>query len=1484
MQPHCRQRARILLASLCLMLVTLSPMAGTTRGLDLSAISDRLRDAEKGAQSEPVKQILRTARRALDHADEQNERGDSAGADAELRAASAALEKAAPLVGSESENLRAAVQSIRDSLATALAPAIAVTRQDVETAAGLHVATFDTLQGTVTVNLPDDMAAGDTISGTVIAEGKGSTPEEKQRNQDSLSGTVVEMEQQKTAASDPGGRGKWVVPAAAVVAIPLILRDHQGRTIGKVDIPVAKAPTGQVVPAGRNDRPAGAAPSAASVGAFQLPSAGQSGKPVTITGPFDGDSSTSVVSVAGKAIDVLAESPRKLVARAPSGIVGVAVLEVTKRLQVTHCEYRNLGVKLSAANLNLKGGERTTMTVTVDGAEGMAQSVPLSVVNRSPTVVHLDSGDTQTLEIDPRKLTAGKFVATRGLTGVKPGGFNITASIAPGSIPPAACTTTSAAPPSPPARPATTVPGSAQAAPRQGPVIDTPGSNWDFEQGLAGWKPTGDAFTHQPTLGDNVVAARVRTDMTLERGGIGGDYWRRVPYPIGHHLDAWVGTSENHPNPATPLGAVGGDAGTGTLTSGVFPLDDGHRFIAFVVGGGSDVATERVELQVRGENDADIADLEGLVAANRYATVGLAALMGGTALANGVGERDGNYVVALTASGHDSEVMRPVVFEVPRTLRGRQGRIRIVDNAGGTWGHINADDFRFGAAQPPDRSPRLWGFADTHAHPMNDLAFGGNLIQGSLYARDGSAYASEGYRKTALPTMFDSIGRPQLGQLGTLLTAIGHGPILDSTRLIRSGYPELQGYPTTSQMAGQTVYSEWVRRAYDGGLRLMSALAVNTWVVSSLPLKRAVLGSTQPESDKGSADVQVADIKAWAALPENRSWVEVAFTPADARRIIGSNKLAIVIGIELDSLGNFVPNGWFRPTLPPGEPGPVVMPADRTEQRRLIAAEVDRLYAEGVRQIGPFHYVSGVWGGAAVSQRFFNDINRGITGDNVEVVSGDAEGIRYRLDMDGWGAGGLASRTALTGAGNHQGSTWEGTRLGHMNAMPLLPAGTILFEEMTRRGLLIDVDHASHRSVEGLLALATPRHYPLLSSHSDYLDLGLPDLGPTGHLGLTGPGDFTYLGLIYDDAANLRRFDTTIQDPLRNERMITRASLRAIHELGGTTGVIMWLPRRTSWGDAVPNDCDGSSKTWAQSYQYAVDVTGGRGVALSTDRVTIYPRFGPNSGFLLGLEGSSMYHRDERRFQQVDAQSNGVRYDTPLREWGAFRFKLALGTSGAWEKTPVRDSSSSEPSTTWESQPVEIGDAWMAIAAWAAGRNPRTMPLPRHGIDGGPRVIDYAWGLGSTSESEVYSDGVLQLPGALHSRYAAYCVMNRRVPSDLRSLRFDLSVDRIWDEYWWVKRAYEQWQRMEGNNEPLRRYIFGYRDLGAERVSRDFDVNLDGVAHYGMIPDFLQDVANSHRRPAEVGAYLNPLFSSAESFISMWEKARTAAGLHDSDP
>ena len=77
-----------------------------------------------------------------------------------------------------------------------------------------------------------------------------------------------------------------------------------------------------------------------------------------------------------------------------------------------------------------------------------------------------------------------------------------------------------------------------------------------------------------------------------------------------------------------------------------------------------------------------------------------------------------------------------------------------------------------------------------------------------------------------------------------------------------------------------------------------------------------------------------------------------------------------------------------------------------------------------------------------------------------------------------------------------------------------------------------------------------------------------------------------------------------------------------------------------------------------------------------------------------------------------------------------------------------------------------------------------------------------------------------------------------------------------------------KWKQMKGDNRPLSRCRAGPR--------RDFDINLDGMAHYGMRPDLLQDVRNSGLTAED----LAPLFRSAYDYVQMWDAcARRAAEI-----
>lgn len=51
--------------------------------------------------------------------------------------------------------------------------------------------------------------------------------------------------------------------------------------------------------------------------------------------------------------------------------------------------------------------------------------------------------------------------------------------------------------------------------------------------------------------------------------------------------------------------------------------------------------------------------------------------------------------------------------------------------------------------------------------------------------------------------------------------------------------------------------------------------------------------------------------------------------------------------------------------------------------------------------------------------------------------------------------------------------------------------------------------------------------------------------------------------------------------------------------------------------------------------------------------------------------------------------------------------------------------------------------------------------------------------------------------------------------------------------------------------------------------NRTFDLNYDGLAHYGMLPDMLQDT----RVVGMTQEQLGPMFQGAEAIVQTWEKA-----------
>lgn len=284
------------------------------------------------------------------------------------------------------------------------------TEAHTETAWGLHSSTFDTPHGQVVLTVSDDVALGDTLSGRVRLEPDGQDEETRAANLDHLGGYTVLLAGQRLPASS--NAFQWKVPVSIGVSAAVGLLDDDGARVGETAFPLRSAP---------GPDPYG----------FMLPEIAQAGRPVPVSGPFDGDLGNTGVTVGGTEAPVLAESPRKLVALVPGDVTGPAELVVTESGTSTRGEVRVVGIRLSAPKVDLQRGERTTLTVRVSGLAGLKEPIPLEVVNLSPSRVRISGGDTQTITIPTEGVDeAGEYTWTTRLTGVTPGSFQITASLA----------------------------------------------------------------------------------------------------------------------------------------------------------------------------------------------------------------------------------------------------------------------------------------------------------------------------------------------------------------------------------------------------------------------------------------------------------------------------------------------------------------------------------------------------------------------------------------------------------------------------------------------------------------------------------------------------------------------------------------------------------------------------------------------------------------------------------------------------------------------------------------------------------------------------------------------------------------------------------------------------------------------------------------------------------------------------------------------
>lgn len=697
------------------------------------------------------------------------------------------------------------------------------------------------------------------------------------------------------------------------------------------------------------------------------------------------------------------------------------------------------------------------------------------------------------------------------------------------------------------------------------------GINFTFSS-LSGWEQSSASFTKvrafdgQPSGVNHIPFF---TSPVVPPMPLGGSYWRNIENDFFSFSTKTDERFINTARPGTNRWQVPDETRKGVLTS-----------MPFVI------CSEKITFKIAGTENANEIKFELLQKINAAET-------------GSVSFPDGHYRIIRSFTGHNNDIARMIIVNTNEQYF-KICRFRITDNS--ATGHIIVDniDLFFTGQQNSDPVPTspviptskpIWGAIDMHTHPMSYLGMGGKLMHGRLDGNPaqalgncncthggwGSDNTCGNYLRAEIINLidehYDKVSRRRVEDIQVPHNDHPH-----------EGFPALTNWPAQNSMTHQQMWYEWMRRARDGGLKSIIALTVNSEI-----LGRA-LGGDSPIDDKTSADRQIDELIAF--VRRNSSFLDTVTSSARMRQVINEGRMAVIIGMEIDNIGNFYQN--------------ISVTKDQ------IRNEITRLKNKGVRYIFPIHITDNKFGGSAIYKELFNLSNKYATGQPItgtvpvefyppvlpgnlfNVESAADRNISFRLKsgmmlkmtrmrplLDLIDAGGfpilpppldvpslvikpIVDPILLTLRLSQQYQLakkiffdihpewYTYDRIvrsptdpgGHRNVLGLSEEGIFAIKEMMRQGLMIDIDHASEKSVNEMLRIASLNDYPVNS----------------GHNGLRGRGD--------------------------NEKTRTREQLETISNLGGMFGM--------GWENQNPNQ-------FSTNFGSHLTVMGGKNTTFGSD-------------------------------------------------------------------------------------------------------------------------------------------------------------------------------------------------------------------------------------------------------------------------------------------
>ncbi|HRK20581.1 MAG TPA: membrane dipeptidase [Fimbriimonadaceae bacterium] len=651
--------------------------------------------------------------------------------------------------------------------------------------------------------------------------------------------------------------------------------------------------------------------------------------------------------------------------------------------------------------------------------------------------------------------------------------------------------------------------------------------------------------------------------------------------------------------------------------------------------------------------------------------------------------------------------------------------------------------------------PPLWGFADLHAHPASHMSFGANAngTGGIFWGKPGMKFGSSNPLADMPACNADSHygfdedfvrkeTRKAVIQTLDSITGWTHGS---------NGGNSFANWPHAESLIHQQMHINSIRRAYDGGLRLMMASVTDSQMLSNLWTKIGfnAFGNSVPKPDPQydfeSAKRQLDFINQQAAA--NAGWMRIVTTSAEARKAIEENKLAIILSLEMDSLS--------------------------ADQILSLAKNYK------VRQVIPIHLTDNSFGGTAVYNDVFNASSNYLNGGFYQVSTDPQLDVRlgHPMVLQSAEAGSIkpvpVNLVTALGLGYHLGTG------GHKNKRGLNDAA---FKRLLQAGLLVDVAHMSERATEEALRVAEQLKYPIMNSHS-----GLRDAHEHGH----------------------------------SERDLMRGHARRIAKLGGVLGLgtegkssnrellsakgsplVRFTGERHEWSRPLPTA--GGSVGKVMSKLRITIVTGDYDLRGGSDNVGVRLtlKSGKNLSFP-NVNKSQTWGGDVRKTVDLPVPA-GTKIGDVVSITLVTKFGGGIGGDN-WNVDEVILNATEKDTDTVGTWLAEYKDA---------------MAIMGHGnVALGTDINGFAPQIPFAASAVNYPLTVAQKTGIKPAGY---------VPPALAKFQ-----------------------------------------MGA----RVYDFKRDGIAHFGMLPDFMQALS---QQPGSATA-VSGLYRSADAVVRMWEKVEAAA-------